>query len=174
MAELKSMVGDSYHVVEGLRIEAGKVNEFARAVHNDNPAHRDEAAAEVQGFESIPAPLTFTRTAFFPRYRPEEHTGHTRSDRATEDEGLFPFDLGLDWGNTVHGEQEYEFHRPLTVGDELSGEMTLTDVSRRGRESGGEMTFVVYEIQYFDEAGDPVVTERATIIETIARTEADG
>lgn len=44
--ERKEKVGKSEVRVEGFTIEAGKVEEFARAVKSDDPVHRDEATAE--------------------------------------------------------------------------------------------------------------------------------
>lgn len=154
IAELKSRVGESYVTVTDFEIEAGKVEEFARALGDDNPAHRDEAAAETQGFEEIPAPLTFIRTAYFPRYRPDDV------------EAIRPFDLGFQPEYLVHGEQKYEFERPLRVGDTLTGEVELADVYQREGNRGGAMTFAAYRFEYRDTDGDVVLTEHQTIIET--------
>jgi len=154
MAELEELVGRSYRTIEEFEIQAGKVEEFARAVKDDNPAHRDADAAERQGFAEVPAPLTFTRTAYFPRYR------------SAGVDVLRPFDLGFRREHRVHGEQEYEFERPVRVGDVLSGEVTLTDVYQREGSRGGTMTFAVFEIEYRDQDGDPVLTETQTVIET--------
>lgn len=152
--ELRAQVGESVRTVEDLRVEAGKVEEFARAVGNDNPAHRDADAAARRGFDAIPAPLTFTRTSYFPRYRP-----------AGIDEDL-GFDLGFRREHVVHGEQAYEFERPVEVGDVLTGTTTLVDVYQREGDRGGTMTFAVYETEFRDRDGDLVCTERLTRIET--------
>lgn len=152
LEELKDMVGESRQTIEGLEIEAGKVEEFSRAVKDPNPVRRDEDAAE--GFEAIPAPITFTRTAFFPRYQPEGV------------DSVRPFDLGFDRKYSVHGEQVYEFERPVHVGDTLTGEVTLTDVYQREGSRGGQMTFAEFELTYTDQNGDLVLTERTTVIET--------
>ena len=154
IAELREMVGETRRTVEGFTVEAGKVEEFARAVKDDNPAHRDDAAAEAQGFERRPAPLTFSRTAYFPRYRP---------DGVDE---IRPFDLGFRSAYSVHGEQSYEFERPVHVGDTLHADVTLADVYRREGSAGGEMTFAEFEFEYLDADGDLVFTERQTVIET--------
>jgi acyl dehydratase len=152
--ELRGMVGESIHTTEGLLVERGKVEEFARSLRDGNPVFRDEATAADRGFATIPAPLTFSRTAHFPRYRPEG----VDSARG--------FDLGFEREYTLHGEQTYEFERPLVVGDELDGVTTLVDVFERDGRRGGTMTFAVLETAFTDAAGDPVLTARSTSIET--------
>ena len=154
LEELHAQVGESVQTVENLEIEAGKVTEFARALRDDNPIFHDEEAAREAGYDDIPAPLTFTRVAYFPRHRP---------DGIDADLG---FDLGLREENVLHGEQEYEYERPLVVGDVLSGTTTLVDVSQSEGSRGGTMTFCVYETEYRDQDGDLVLTERVTRIET--------
>jgi len=154
IADLKAQVGESRETVEDLAVEAGKVEEFARAVGDDNPAHRNAEAAGDQGFEAIPAPLTFLRTSYFPRHRPPGI------------DERFGFDLGFRSEYVVHGEHAYEFERPVRVGDVLSGTTTLTDVYQREGGRGGTMTFAVFETAYRDQDGDLVCTERLTRIET--------
>lgn len=151
------MVGESRHSVEGLTIEAGKVEEFARALKNDNPAYRSPEAAAAQGFERVPAPITFLRTSLYPRYGP----GETDTD---VDRFPMGFDIGFDLRYRVHGGQAYELERPLYVGDTLRGTTTLTDVTQRETDDG-TLTIVVLETEYTDQDGDLVATERKTILE---------
>ena len=153
LSELKSIVGESKRTVEGLRVEAGKVAEFARATGADDPVYYDETAARERGHDRIPAPPTFTRTGYFERYRTDD-TGSS-----------FGFDLGFDPEGTVHGEQEYDFERPVYVGDVLSGVTTLADVYQRTGSDDRTLTFAVLETVYRDADGDRVVTERRTRIE---------
>jgi acyl dehydratase len=152
LSELEAMVGESRETVEGLRVTAGKVAEFARALREDDPVYYDEAAARDRGFEAVPAPPTFTRVSAFPHNRPDgvEGTG---------------FDLGLE-PVIIHGEQGYEYERPLVAGDVLDGETTLAAVYQRDGSRGGTMTFVEYETAYYDRGGELVVTDRSTAIET--------
>jgi len=157
--ELKEKVGESATTVEEFRIEAGKVEEFARAVKEDNPAFRDEAAAAEQGFDAVPAPLTFARVSTFPRYRVVEGRG---------------IDIGFRQEYAIHGEQEYEYERALEVGDVLTGETTLVDVYERDGGRGGTMTFAVLETEYRDQDGDLVLTERSTAIETAGAIDPEG
>ncbi len=164
IAELRSMVGESKRPVEGLTVEAGKVEEFARALKTDNPAYRSREAARAQGFERVPAPITFLRTALFPRYGPGETT--TGADR-------FPlgFDIGFDLRYRVHGGQEYEIERPLYVGDRVDGTTTLVDVSQRALDDG-TLTLLVLETEYTDQHEDLLATERKTILEAPGGIEA--
>ncbi|WP_340681207.1 MaoC family dehydratase N-terminal domain-containing protein [Natrinema caseinilyticum] len=159
--ELEAQVGRTVTTVEDLVVEPGKVEEFARAIKDDNPAFRDEAAAREQGYESIPAPLTFTRTAYFPRYRP---------DGIGLDHG---FDLGFDQSRVVHGEQEYIYEQQIHAGDVLSGKTTLVDVYERDGSRGGTMTFAVLETAYRNADGEHVLTERLTRIELAAQGDDD-
>lgn len=159
MDSLETMIGQSELVIEDLEVEAGKVEEFAHAVGDDNPAHRDAAAARDQGFEAIPAPLTFTRVGYFPRYRPDD-----------VDE-LRPFDLGFAPERRLHGEQAYEFERPVRVGDVLSATITLTDVYQR-EGTGGTLTFAEFEFEYVDADGERVLVEHSSVIEAPSPAEA--
>lgn len=149
---LKEKIGTSRPAAQDLQVEAGKVEEFARAIGEDNPAFRSEVAATNQGFDRVPAPMTFTRTQMFPRYRPD----------GVESDG---FDLGFDEANVVHGEQEYEFERPLYVGETLTGTATLVDVYTSERSGEGTMTFAEVETEYRNQDDEPVVLARKTIIE---------
>jgi acyl dehydratase len=162
LSALREQVGDVRRTVEGLRVEAGKVEEFARALRDNDPVHRREAAATEQGFDGVPAPLTFTRTAVFPRYRPPGV------------EGTHGFDLGFREEYSVHGEQSYEFERPLLVGTVLSGVTTLVDVYEREGRRGGTMTFAVYETEFRDRDDELVVTARSTTIETGGAIDDEG
>lgn len=154
MSTLDERVGESKRTVEGFAIEAGKVAEFAEAVLDDNPAHRNYEDAHRQGFSAIPAPLTFTATKRFPRYRPAGVPDH------------WGFDLGFDPDTTVHGQKEYEFNRPVFVGDKLAGETTLERIYQREGRRGGKMTFAVLATSFTDLDDRNVLTERSTLIET--------
>lgn len=157
--ELEAMIGESAVTVEDFQIEAGKVEEFARAIFEDNPAFRDPEEAEEQGFDRVPAPLTYTRVSTFPRYR------------AVEGRGI---DIGFRREYAIHGEQAYEYERPVAVGDVLTGTTTLTDVYQREGSRGGTMTFAELETEYRDAEDELVVTERATVIETAGAIDPDG
>lgn len=159
---LQDMVGTSVVTTEDLVVEAGKVEEFARSIKDENPVYREKSVARDNGYETVPAPVTFTRTVLFPWYRPEGV------------ETYRGFDLGFDEEYSVHGEQHYRFERPLLVGDVLTGTTTLTDVFQRDGSRGGTMTFAVLETEYTDEDGKLVLVDESTIIETGGAIEDGG
>jgi peroxisomal enoyl-CoA hydratase 2 len=152
--DLKDRVGERKQTIEGLTVEAGKVAEFARATKSDNPIYYDDEAAKAAGFDAIPAPPTFLRLTMFPRYTPE----------GVDEAG---FDFGFAEGRAIHGQQEYEYERPLLVGDTLSGTAELASISQKEGGSG-TMTFAVQKTEFTDQDGDLVATERKTVIETPA------
>jgi hypothetical protein len=119
-------------------VEAGKLREFARAVHDDHPDGS--------------APPTF----------PVHVT-------AAYVERLVVEILKLDRRRTVHGEQEYEYLRPVRAGDRLRCRARVVEDYAKEGKRGGRMRFVVCETEMRDAAtGDLVLRERATAIETAA------
>lgn len=76
---------------------------------------------------------------------------------------LVQLPVELDVQRTLHGGEEYEYSRPIRVGDVLSVVRQIADVyTRHGRL--GTMTFLVIEAQGRDQAGEPVFRSRSTII----------
>lgn len=158
--QLKELIGTSKTVVKGFEIEAGKVAEFAEAIGATDDVYFDESAAVERGHPTIPAPLTFTTTSNFPRYR-------------TATSGTLGFDFGFDDRYLVHGEQGYDISRPMYVGDTLTGEATVADVYEREGKQGGMMTFASIETAFTDESDEHVVTEHTTLIETAEAIEEE-
>ena len=153
LAELEAMVGDSRVTTEAFRLEAGKVEEFARAIAADDPLFRDATVAATRGYDRVPAPLTYSQVSRFPRHTPDDIEGTG-------------FDLGFRPAYVLHGEQGYEYERPLFVGDVLEGTTTLTNVFQREGDRAGTMTVVHLETEYRDQHDDRVLTERTIMLET--------
>jgi hypothetical protein len=69
-------------------------------------------------------------------------------------------ELGLDFTRVLHGGQEYEYARPLTVGE------TLTVTSRIGSiRIRGTSGFLVIVTELVDEEGAVVCAARSTMVE---------
>src|SRR3989338_1413121 len=124
-----------------VRVEFGKIREFAEALRDDNPLYRDEEAARRSRFGGIIAPPTLSRNFWW------EGTQVHR-------------DLGFDWRYVVHGEQEFEYHRPVKAGDVLSAQMKIADIYEKPGKRGGPMTFAVIETTYRDGNGETVLVGR--------------
>jgi len=128
-------------------IEWSKVREFARAIRDPNPLYFDPELAkkEVGG---IPIPPTFLQVAAF-----------------WQDAESVPA-ASFDIRRILHGEQEFEFYKPIYVGDVLTGTARIADVFEREGGRGGKMTFMVTEIEYKNQQGEKVAVARGTLIET--------
>lgn len=131
------------------RVDEGKVREFAVAIKDPAARYRDAGAAAAEGFEAVPAPLTFAVVA-----------GHHRDAAAAVRL------LGLDIGRVVVGEVEWRYERPLLVGDRLHGRRVVADVRRREGGRGGVMTLVTLETELRDQRGAPAARQREVLIET--------
>jgi N-terminal half of MaoC dehydratase len=134
-----------------LPVRPEHVQDFARAVGEDNPVFYETEVAEQHGFPDIVAPPTFSATQIFavPREQRERRLG-----------------ANLDYGRVLHGEQEFVYQRLPVAGETLKGRMRIArDITKEGKR-GGSMRFVTYESVFTDEAGDEVLTAYYTLIET--------
>jgi acyl dehydratase len=68
-------------------------------------------------------------------------------------------ELGLDYSRVVHGEQEYEWGRPMKVGETLSAEVAIESIRAKG---GLEMLTIRTDMR--DGGGRTVVIARTTLI----------
>ena len=67
-------------------------------------------------------------------------------------------------GLILHGEQEFEYHRPIVAGDVLRSEGKVIDAYEK-ESKGKTMTFVVTETVWSDDkTGEPVLTARFNLI----------
>jgi acyl dehydratase len=144
-------------------IERGPVSKFAEAVHNDSPIYQDIEAARSAGFDDIPIPPTYTFSSArywgaFPGDQPPDPTNG--SNPTMEIIGK----LMASGGMVLHGEQEFTYHRPVVVGEELTAEGQVVDYYSKESSSGAVMTFLVTEDVYRDADGNPVLTQRMNLI----------
>lgn len=68
-------------------------------------------------------------------------------------------ELGVDLARVLHGEQSYEWSRPLALGETLVAEATIESI--RGR---GALQFLSLRTDVRDERGDPVAVARSTLL----------
>jgi N-terminal half of MaoC dehydratase len=69
-------------------------------------------------------------------------------------------ELALDFSRVVHADQEYEFERPLRVGETLTVWPRIAQIRAKGGQS-----FLTIETVLSDDDGSVVVTARATMLE---------
>ncbi len=141
-------------------VERGPAARFALAVKDADPIYQDPRAAAAAGFATIPTAPTWPFSMGFWGTFPEAQEGLA----PVGTNPMWTVMAGLGPGLILHGEQEFEYHRPVLVGDVLEGEDTLTDVYEK---DGPEtvMTFIVTETIWRDAATrDPVVTARFNLI----------
>jgi acyl dehydratase len=142
----KSYIGKSGEPVT-MHVERGKIREFARAIKDEDPLYYDEAHAEREAGGIMP-PVTFLQTV--------QHWDDGRGRPRV------PFDLK----RVLHGEQEYEFLKPIHAGDVLTAVSTIVDVYEKPGKRGGSMTFAVAETEYRNPRGELVARARHVTIET--------
>jgi|tagenome__1003787_1003787.scaffolds.fasta_scaffold20981942_3 peroxisomal enoyl-CoA hydratase 2 len=142
-----------------VRIEHGPVMLFARAVKDDNAVYASERAAHDAGFDRVPVPPTYTfvmpSAGTFPDLQPEGGTGSMYTPAGGGDAAsAFARD-----GLYLHGEQHFEYHRPVCVGDVLEGRLrTSKPVAREARRGPMEVTY--FQTTWTDPDGEAVVDER--------------
>lgn len=148
-----------------LVVERAPITNFARAVGDSNVVYRNADAARAAGFDDVPAPPTFCFSI--------QNWGkweELQSADAAPPENPMADVMGAlmaGGGIVLHGEQEFEYHRPLVVGQRLTYEGVVRDIYQK--ESGGKtMTFMVIEDTYCDDDGDPVLTSTMNLLHRTA------
>lgn len=124
-------------------VEKGAVRRFAEALGDPNPLYQDEGAARAAGYASLLAPPTFPVTL-------------TANER-------FRHSLDLGTRSLLHGEQAFEYFRPLVAGDRVTVVSRVADVQERAGASGPSDVLVI-EDEGRDVRGELVFRTRATFI----------
>ena len=135
--------GRAYPPTEPYLVGREKVREFARAVFATNPINLDPEAARAAGHADVVAPPTF------PIVVQERTLAQLLGDP----------DAGIDFGRVVHGDQRFEYSRPIVAGDELTAQLTVTEVKTIG---GNSMVTAATAIS--DASGKHVVTTTSTLV----------
>ena len=73
-------------------------------------------------------------------------------------------DRGIDLGSVLHGTEDISYPEgPLRIGDDLTGEVVLTDVEERSGRSG-PLRVATFLIQLFRPGGETAVTIRRSLV----------
>ncbi len=138
----QSLKGKTYQELT-FEVERDRVTQFALAVGEDDPRFLEDGAARAEGFPEQVAFPTFPTVI-----------GILVSAQVVTDP-----DLGLDYTRVVHGEQEYEWVRPLVVGDVLKTTPRVADIYTKGPNE-----FLVIEAEMTDADGEVVCISRGTLL----------
>jgi acyl dehydratase len=129
-------------------VERSAIAALARALHDPNPIYVDADAARAAGFRDVPAPPTFLSVApfwgVFAELQPE---GSTPSPTVAVLDGY-----ARQGGLTMHGEQGYEYRRPIVAGDVLDYDVEVVDSYVKGN-----ITFTVSITRFTDAATGELV-----------------
>jgi acyl dehydratase len=137
-------LGRTFPATSPYEVSRVKIAEFAEAIGDPNPVFRDRAAAQAAGYPDVIAPPTFPVVIAM-----------AASGRAVADPGL-----GLNYAMVVHGEQRFEYSRPLRAGDVVTAQSTIS-----GIRVVGPMTMLTTETQIRTVAGEHVCTGFSTLVE---------
>ena len=138
----QSLKGKTYEPIE-FTVEADRVTQFAQAIGDQDPRFLDPEAARAEGFPHQVAPPTFA----------------TVMQILGSAQVVMDPELGLDYTRVVHGEQEYEWRRPMVAGDTLRAVPRIADIYARGPNE-----FLVTEAEIIDADGEVVCVARSTLL----------
>jgi acyl dehydratase len=136
------LIGRAYHSQRAYEVSREKIREFAEALNDGNPVYRDTDAAAEFGHQDVIAPPTFTMVV----------------QAETVERLLHDPELGIEYSHVVHGEQRFEFSRPVRAGDVLDTAVTIEAVRNV---AGNRMITYRSDIT---SAGEPVVVARCLIV----------
>jgi acyl dehydratase len=123
-------------------VERGRIKDFARAIGDMNPFYLDDRVGQASEWGDVIAPPTFMTT-----FRADGETGSLLSE------------LGTDISRVLHGEQEFELHRPVRPGETFVCRSRITDIYEKTGRSG-PMAFVARETAVTDRANEVVAVIR--------------
>lgn len=138
----QALKGKEYQEIT-FTVERERVVQFADAIDEGDLRFRDPHAAREAGYGEQVAPPTFA----------------TVMQMMTGGQVVLDPELGLNYALVVHGAQEYEYNRPIVVGDELRATPRIADIYAKGPHE-----YVVIEAQIKDRTGELVVVTRSTLL----------
>ena len=144
MAINKDYLGRTFPATDPYEVSRVKIAEFASAIGDPNPLFRDTAAAQAAGYPDVIAPPTFPIVIAM-----------AASGSAIADPGL-----GINYAMVVHGEQRFEYSRPLHAGDVVTAQSTISAI----REVGS-ITMMTTQTEIRTVAGEHVCTGFSTLVE---------
>ena len=143
MAVDPPLVNRAFEPTEPYVVGREKVREFASAVFATDPIHHDVNRAIAAGYSDVVAPPTFPIVI----------------QEKTLQQLLSLPGAGIDFSRVVHGDQKFEYQRPLVAGDEVVATLRVTKI-----QSLGGHTMVTSESTITTTADEPVVVATSTLV----------
>ncbi|MDT0303272.1 MaoC family dehydratase N-terminal domain-containing protein [Streptomonospora wellingtoniae] len=143
-------LGREYRSPQPYEVTRGKIREFADAIGDQDPVYFDTATAQAAGYGDVIAPPTFPVIM-----------GMEGMSQAVVDP-----ELRLDFSRVVHGDQSFEYNRPLQAGDVVETVTRITKISSLG---GNELLTLESEMRTV--GGEHVLT---AVNMLVVRGAADG
>jgi acyl dehydratase len=139
----RDFIGRTAPAGEPVEVTYNDIRRFATAIGDTNPVCRDREAAKALGYTDVIAPPTFLISA---------STGGGGGGFILDP------DLGLNFAMVVHGEERFEFVRPVQAGDVLELTQRISDIQAKG---SNELLTLVTDVTSH---GEPVATITNTIV----------
>jgi acyl dehydratase len=117
-------------------VEAARIDQYARAVGEENPIYHDAEAAKAAGFRGQVAPPMFCVVYSAPALGP----------------AILDPEVGMNLPAMVHGGQEFEWSEPVCAGDVITTTATCKEI----REQDGR-GFYVFESVSTNQEGEETV-----------------
>lgn len=155
--KVRRHIGDTSPPVTAT-VDALTAQRYARAIGDDDPIYFDAEAARQRGYEDVIVPPNF-----LPSYLDWTDGGDEadlRLDGTPKDEMAW---IPLQGVRLMGGGEEMLFHKPLTVGTEVTLLSTLDDVTSHDSRSGLMMVLRIKNT-YTAADGEPVLTSIRTVL----------
>lgn len=136
-------IGRAYPPSAPYLVGREKVREFARALGESDPVYFEPEVARARGFADVVAPPTYA----------------IRLSMAAAEKVVMDPDLGLDYTRVVHGDQRFDYTRPIVAGDELVTTVTIDGIRSA---AGNDILTTRAEIRTM--SGELVVTSLSTLV----------
>jgi acyl dehydratase len=138
-----SLAGRSYPPTPAYEVSSHKIREFADAIGDDSPVFRDPDAARALGYPAVICPPTFPILLTLPAGM------QVVQDPESE----------MDYSRVVHGDQSFDYVRPLYAGDVVQVVIHVDEIKYAG---GNQLVSTRGEV--CTTQGELVVTVRSTMV----------
>ena len=132
-----------------IEVEKGQLRFFAKATNETNPIYFDEEAAKAAGHPTLPAPPTFVFSLAL-------GAPAKRGNVLDAENGM-----GVDMRRVLHGEQRFEYHRPIYAGDKVT---LITTTSEIYDKKGGALEFIAQDTTATNDVGELLVSMRVVTV----------